>query len=143
MHWLSSAGSTLFFVVVLAIVVVVAIERMVRARSEERRRGDGRGSGESAGAGAFGELVDIFQPNRAYLTEEKERQRLDIAQAPSTAPPIDVDLESGVVVFSADAYEPQLSGSPTEPSPTEPSPTEPSPTAPSPTAPATAPTTGS
>ncbi|MHA7132474.1 DUF6191 domain-containing protein [Oerskovia turbata] len=133
MPWISSAGSTLFFVVVLAVVAVVAIERMVSGRSEERRRGDGRGSGASAGAGAFGELVDVFQPNRAYLTEEKERQRLDIAQAPSTAPPIDVDLESGVVVFSADAYEPQPSG----PSPTAPSTTAPLVSAPSPTAPST------
>lgn len=107
MPWFSSVGAPLFLVVVLVVVAVVAIERMVSGRSRERRLGDGRGAGETAGAGAFGELVDVFQPSRVHLTEEKERQRLDIAQAPSTAPPIDVDLESGVVVFSADAYEPQ------------------------------------
>ncbi|MFF2623283.1 DUF6191 domain-containing protein [Oerskovia jenensis] len=112
MEWISSAGAPLFLVVVVVIVAVVAIERMVGGRAEERRQGDGRGSGESAGAGAFGELVDVFQPSRVHLTEEKERQRLDIAQAPSTAPPIDVDLESGVVVFSADVHEAPTTGSP-------------------------------
>ncbi|MFD6091409.1 DUF6191 domain-containing protein [Oerskovia sp. NPDC060338] len=107
MPWFSSVGAPLFLVVVLVVVAVVAIERMVSGRSRDRQLGDGRGSGESPGAGAFGELLDVFQPSRVHLTEEKERQRLDIAQAPSTAPPIDVDLESGVVVFTADAYEPQ------------------------------------
>ncbi|MFJ2300291.1 DUF6191 domain-containing protein [Oerskovia paurometabola] len=107
MPWISSAGGPLLFVVVLVVVAFVAIERMVSGRSRDRQLGDGRGSGESAGVGAFGELVDVFQPSRVHLTEEKERQRLDIAQAPSTAPPIDVDLESGVVVFSADVYEPR------------------------------------
>lgn len=110
MPWISSAGGPLFFVVVLVIVAVVAIERMVSGRSRDRQLGDGRGAGESAGSGAFGELVDVFQPSRVHLTEEKERQRLDIVQAPSTAPPIDVDLESGVVVFSADVYEPRPDG---------------------------------
>ncbi|WP_051702823.1 DUF6191 domain-containing protein [Oerskovia turbata] len=115
MPWISSAGGPLFFIVVLVIVAVVAIERMVSGRSRDRRLGDGRGSGESPGSGAFGELVDVFQPSRVHLTEEKERQRLDIVQAPSTAPPIDVDLESGVVVFSAEVYEPQ----PAEPQPVD------------------------
>ncbi len=110
MPWISSAGPTVLLVAVIAIVAVVAIERMVSGRSRERQRGEGRGSGESAGSGAFGELVDVFQPNRVHLTEEKERQRLDIVQAPSTAPPIDVDLESGVVVFSVDAYEARPAG---------------------------------
>ncbi|MFE4466184.1 DUF6191 domain-containing protein [Oerskovia sp. NPDC056781] len=116
MPGISSVGGPLLFVVVLAVVAVVAIERMVSGRSRDRRLGDRRGSGESAGAGAFGELVDVFQPSRVHLTEEKERQRLDIAQAPSTAPPVDVDLEAGVVVFSADVYEPQ----PDEPQAVEP-----------------------
>lgn len=107
MSWLSGVGGTLFLIVLIVVVAVVAIERMVSGRSRDRQLGDGRGSGESAGVGAFGELVDVFQPSRVHLTEEKERQRLDIAQAPSTAPPIDVDLESGVVVFSADVYEPR------------------------------------
>lgn len=110
MSWLSGVGGTLFLIVLIVVVAVVAIERMVSGRSRERQQGDGRGAGESAGAGAFGELVDVFQPNRVHLTEEKERQRLDIAQAPSTAPPIDVDLESGVVVFSADVYEQRPAG---------------------------------
>lgn len=107
MPWFSSVGAPLFLVVVLLVVAVVAIERMVSGRARERERGELTGSGESVGSGAFGALVDVFQPSRVHLTEEKERQRLDIAQAPSTAPPIDVDLESGVVVFSAEAYEPQ------------------------------------
>lgn len=105
MTWISGAGSTLFIVVVIGIVAVVGIERMVSGRAKDRSRREGGSLGESAGAGAFGELVDVFQPNRTYLAEEKERQRLDIVQAPSTAPPVDVDLEAGVVVFSADVYE--------------------------------------
>lgn len=111
MPWISSTGGTLFVVALIGVVAVVLIERMVSGRSRDRQRGDGRGSGESAGSGAFGELVDVFQPSRVHLTEEKERQRLDIAQAPSTAPPIDVDLESGVVVFSADVDEQRAAGS--------------------------------
>jgi hypothetical protein len=107
MPWITSSGPTLLLVLGIVIVTVVGIERMVSGRIRERRQGDGRGPGDGAGAGAFGELVDVFQPNRTYLTEEKERRRLDIVQAPSTAPPVDVDLESGVVVFSAEVYEPR------------------------------------
>ena len=34
--------------------------------------------GESPASGMFGEIVDIFQPNRTYLTEERERRRMDV-----------------------------------------------------------------
>ena len=73
-------------------VAIVGIERLANAgnfRSSPR--------GSAAGSGAFGELVEIFQPNHAQLTLELDRQRLDIVQSPSTDPAWCIDLDAGIV----------------------------------------------
>lgn len=90
MGWLIAGG-----VVTLAI-LLIAVDRMTargwfdRRRPRERRPTTGVG-----GAGAFGALVDVFQPNREYLTAEQDRQQLDIKQTGDAAGRL--DLDSGVV----------------------------------------------
>lgn len=80
-------------VLVVAVVLVVAAERLtVRGRGLPSRPPT-----DGAGAGMLGELVDVFQPSRTHLTQERERQRTTIVQRPATAPPLDVDLEAGEV----------------------------------------------
>ncbi len=65
--------------------------------------GEYLGTGSGGAAGAFGQLIDPFQPSQQYLTEERERQRLDIAQRPVTGDPNgEIDLDSGVVVIATD-----------------------------------------
>ncbi|MCK9792996.1 DUF6191 domain-containing protein [Isoptericola sp. 4D.3] len=43
----------------------------------------------------------MFQPSRAHLTAEKERQRLDIVQTPAEGAPFGVDLEAGIAYLDA------------------------------------------
>ncbi|GAB2473420.1 hypothetical protein GCM10007967_30240 [Xylanimonas ulmi] len=60
-------------------------------------------AGSGGAAGAFGQLIDPFQPSRQYLTAERERQRLDIIQRPATGDPNgEIDLDSGVAIISAE-----------------------------------------
>ncbi len=65
-----------------------ALERRGLVHWRQRRR---RGTG--AGAGMFGELMNAFQPTRHYTIAEQERQRsrVDHAEAGSGAPKIDLD----------------------------------------------------
>ncbi len=79
-----------FFAVALTGLVVVGIVRFTSGAEARARRS------ESASSGMFGEIVEIFQPSRTHLTEEKERQRLDIVQRPAEGRPFDVDLDGGV-----------------------------------------------
>lgn len=90
MGWLIAGG-----VVTLAI-LLVAVDRMTaRGWFDRRRPRERRPSGGVGGAGAFGALVDVFQPNREYLTAEQDRQQLDIKQTGDAAGRL--DLDSGVV----------------------------------------------
>jgi len=86
-------------VIATLVVVVLFVERLANARRPASREGDE--NGESVGSGMFGELVEIFQPSRAHLTAEKERQRLDIVQTPAEGAPFGVDLEAGVAYLPA------------------------------------------
>ncbi|MET7136122.1 DUF6191 domain-containing protein [Cellulosimicrobium sp. MI9406] len=83
-----------FFAVALTGLVVVGIVLFASGAEARARRSEG--AGESASSGMFGEIVEIFQPSRTHLTEEKERQRLDIVQRPAEGRPFDVDLDGGV-----------------------------------------------
>ncbi len=51
--------------------------------------------------GAFGDVVGVavtfLQPGHAHTLAEKRRQALDREQPESGAPPLEVDLERGVV----------------------------------------------
>ena len=78
---------------------MVALERrgLVRWRATGRTRGGG------AGAGAFGELMDAFQPSRRIVAEERARQRLRVDQAESGAAGPDVDLDAGRITLRAPA----------------------------------------
>nr|WP_034654531.1 hypothetical protein [Cellulosimicrobium sp. MM] len=75
-----------FFAVALTGMVVVGIVRFVSGAEARARRSEG--AGESASSGMFGEIVEIFQPSRTHLTEEKERQRLDIVQRSGGGPAV-------------------------------------------------------
>jgi hypothetical protein len=89
--------------VALTVLLVVGITRFTSGAEARARRDAG---GESASSGMFGEIVEIFQPNRTHLTEEKERQRLDIVQRPAEGRPFDVDLDSGVFYVPTDPTDP-------------------------------------
>ncbi|MFC4614412.1 DUF6191 domain-containing protein [Cellulomonas algicola] len=73
------------------VVVLVVVDRLVARGLFDRRRPRTRVPSGSAASGMFGGLVDVFQPNREYLTQEQDRQRLDIQHAGDTAPPVDLD----------------------------------------------------
>lgn len=90
MGWLGAGG-----VVTLAL-LLVAVDRMTaRGWFDHRRPRERRPTGGVGGAGAFGALVDVFQPNHEYLTAEQDRQQLDIKQTGDAAGRL--DLDSGVV----------------------------------------------
>lgn len=90
MGWLIAGG-----VVTLAILLVAVDHMTARGWFDRRRPRERRPSGGIGGAGAFGALVDVFQPNREYLTAEQDRQQLDIKQTGDAAGRL--DLDSGVV----------------------------------------------
>lgn len=81
------------FGVVASILVVVAAPR--RRGGSERRSS----TGSDVASGMLGELLEIFQPSRTTLTEERERVRHDRQQAGSAAPPFGVDLDAGTAVL--------------------------------------------
>ncbi|GAB2475253.1 hypothetical protein GCM10007967_33580 [Xylanimonas ulmi] len=65
--------------------------------------GEYLGAGGGGAAGAFGQLIDPFQPSQQHLTAERERQRLDIVQHPATGGPNgEIDLDSGVAIICAE-----------------------------------------
>lgn len=112
----TQAAGILVTLVVLAL-LVVGIERFASGKEARARREAEHG--ESAGSGMFGEIVEIFQPSRTHVTEEKERQRLDIVQRPAEGRPFDVDLDLGVFYLPAerrpdDAADAAPGGSPAE-----------------------------
>lgn len=71
---------------------------LVGALSAGKRTPRG-GGGPGAASGAFGELVEVFQPSRAHLVAELERKRHDLVEVPGTAPGWDIDLEAGRAVL--------------------------------------------
>jgi Family of unknown function (DUF6191) len=89
-----------FLTLVVVTLLVVGIERFASGKEGRARRE--AENGESAGSGMFGEIVEIFSPSRTHVTEEKERQRLDVVQRPADGRPFDVDLDEGVFYVPAD-----------------------------------------
>jgi hypothetical protein len=81
----------------VAVLIVGLMWAIVRSASGKGRTYH---DGESPASGMFGEIVDIFQPNRTYLTEERERRRMDIAQRPAEGRPFGVDLDAGVAYLT-------------------------------------------
>lgn len=90
MGWLVAGAIVALALMLLAVDRMVARGWFDRRRPRERRPSSGVG-----GAGAVGALVDVFQPNREYLTAEQDRQQLDIKQTGDAAGRL--DLDSGVV----------------------------------------------
>ena len=86
-------------------VVVAGIERLANSGT-----GGSRPPGGTGGAGAFGELVDVFQPTHAQLTMELDRQRLDIVQSPAPDPRWGVDLDAGIATYVPRDPAPHASG---------------------------------
>ncbi|MGN8245305.1 DUF6191 domain-containing protein [Cellulomonas soli] len=101
------SGEAWIVTVVLVVLAVIGLDRLVASGRFDRRtsRRAGPSGGTSAATGAFGDLVEIFQPNRVHLTEELERQRLETDQVGDSAPPI--DLDSGVVHLPARTVSPR------------------------------------
>lgn len=60
-------------------------------RGPRRRRARPTTGGDGAASGALGELVEVFQPSRTHVTEERERRRHDRQHAGDAAPPVDLD----------------------------------------------------
>jgi hypothetical protein len=82
----------------VSVVGLAALDRlalMAEARGWLYWRRTGRHGGGGGGS-AIGELIEVFQPSRAFTVEETERRRLDIAQHGSEGPSLGVDLEAGV-----------------------------------------------
>lgn len=82
---------------VLAAIVVVVAVRLGRPRRDDDRRRET--SGSDFASGMLGELLEIFQPSRTTLTEERERVRHDRLQTGAAAPPFGVDLDAGTAVL--------------------------------------------
>ncbi|MCB7137930.1 DUF6191 domain-containing protein [Cellulosimicrobium marinum] len=97
-----------FVTLVVLVLLVVGIERFTSGKEARARRAAEHG--ESAGSGMFGEIVEIFQPSRTHVTEEKERQRLDVVQRPAEGRPFDVDLDTGVFFVPGEGRTPSPGG---------------------------------
>lgn len=84
--------------VLAAVVVVWLLDRLALWAEGRgwlywrRRRGTG-GSGT-----VLGDVFLLFQPSRAHVVAEQERQRQTIAYPESGAPPLGIDLEAGTAV---------------------------------------------
>lgn len=106
MQWIPTDVMGWLVPVVVLVLVGVGLDRLTSGNRAARRRAEAA-TGESAGSGALGEFVEIFQPSAVYLAQEKERQRLDIAQTPTGDQPFDVDLEAGVAYLPVEASAPE------------------------------------
>lgn len=82
---------------VLAAIVVVVAVRLGRRTPDDNRRRETKGS--DVASGMLGEMIEIFQPSRTTLTEERERIRHDKQQTGASAPPFGVDLDAGTAVL--------------------------------------------
>ena len=84
------------------VVLLVGVDRAVAAGWFDRRRPRSRPApreGSSVASGLLGDLVEVFQPSRHHVTDEQDRQALDVRQTPADGPP---DLESGVILLQPD-----------------------------------------
>lgn len=112
---------------VVLVVLLIAVDRAVAAGWFDRRRPRPRPApreGSGVASGLLGDLVEVFQPSRHHVTDEQDRQALDIRQAPVEGPP---DLDSGVVVLPADpASRPMATTPPATPPLDDDTPREPS-----------------
>jgi len=73
----------------------------VRGASSRRRPQRARDQRPGGGSGALGDLIEVFQPNHQHLVAEQERQRNDVREAGSAAPPLGIDLDAGVATLAA------------------------------------------
>jgi len=95
---------------ILLAVALIALDRAVAhsgRRSGRARRGPRPArTGRSGGSGALGELIEVFQPAHHHLVAEQERQRGEIRQKGSAAPPLGIDLDAGIATLAAPAMLP-------------------------------------
>lgn len=86
---------------------LVALDRAVAvwgehaSRSPRRLRRPDRHPRSGGGSGALGDLIEVFQPNHQHLAAEQERQRGEVREVGSAAPPFGIDLEGGVATLEA------------------------------------------
>jgi len=52
------------------------------------------------GSGLLADLIQLFQPGQRHVVEERDRQRISADLQESSAPPLGVDLERGVLRLS-------------------------------------------
>lgn len=83
-----------------AIALAVVLDR-VALWAESRgwiywRRSSAKGG---AGGAVLGDVFLLFQPNQQHVVDERERQRLTIAQKESGEPPLGIDLDAGTAVL--------------------------------------------
>lgn len=84
---------------------LVAIDRVVARWAggvgEARRTPrSARARRSGGGSGALGDLIEVFQPNHQHLVAEQSRQRGEIREVGSGAPPLGIDLERGVATLA-------------------------------------------
>lgn len=90
-----------------AAAVLVAVDRALNCTAippyQPFRRRLPAGTGAGGASGAFGDLVEVFQPNHQHVVAEQDRQRLEIRQSGSADPRggIELDLERGVATMSS------------------------------------------
>ena len=85
------------------VVLLVGVDRAVAAGWFDRRRPRSRPAlreGSSVASVLLGDLVEVFQPSRHHVTDEQDRQALDIRRTPADGPP---DLDSGVILLQPHA----------------------------------------
>ena len=94
------------WLVVAAVVAAAlgALDRIVehwgRRGGDAPRRPRPDHTGRSVEPGALGDLIEVFQPSHHHLVEETERQRDEVRQTGSAAPPFGIDLEAGVALLA-------------------------------------------
>ena len=90
-------------VAAVLVVLLIAVDRAVAAGWFDRRHPRPRPAtreGSGVASGLLGDLVEVFQPSRHHVTDERDRQALDIRRTPSDGPP---DLDSGVILLQPHA----------------------------------------
>ncbi|MCL3860690.1 DUF6191 domain-containing protein [Actinotalea sp. K2] len=82
-------------VVAAGALLLVLLDRLVALRTPGRARAARRPATHGSGSGAFGALIDVFQPTARYLHEENETRRHGLVTPGDSEPPWHIDLEAG------------------------------------------------